>query len=210
MKKQKWIFTFFIILSIGISLPGCSKKREVSNLETKYMSACFVVNMDSPEEVVGFSDNVFVGYVEEMTDTYYSHGFPYTRYSVNVINNIKGELPLDTTVCVNKAGGISEDSSCYILYENDFLPDVGRCYIFTVNKTLEGDSYTASGMNTTVLIDDIDMQGQVDFTTNNSNSLNSKQLDAKSKETSILNNSSIYQRYVDAYKNQVLYDPEKE
>lgn len=58
---------------------------------------------------------MFVGYVIEMKDTYYISGLPYTRYSVNIIENIRGKLPPDTPITVNKEGGISEDSSCYIL-----------------------------------------------------------------------------------------------
>ncbi|MGB8452487.1 MAG: hypothetical protein WCD89_09150 [Anaerocolumna sp.] len=69
-----------------------------------------------------------------MTGTDYSSNFPETRYNVKVINNIKGELPLDTTVQVDKEGGISEDSSCYILYGNDFLPEEGEYYIFNVRE----------------------------------------------------------------------------
>lgn len=102
--------------------------------------------MNNPEEVVGLSSNVFVGYVEEMTDTYYISNLPYTRYNVKVINNIKGELPLDTTIQVNKEGGTSEDSSCYILLENDFLPDEDKYYIFNVRERSEDGLYTASGI----------------------------------------------------------------
>jgi hypothetical protein len=178
------------LLTILICFLGCGKTSDVTNLETKYVSVCYVVDMNVPEQVVGLSSNVFIGYVKEMTDTCYISNFPYTRYDVKVIDNIKGELPLDTTVCVNKEGGISEDSSCYLLFENDFLPDEGNYYIFNVRERIEDGSYTASGINTVVLIDDIDI----------SNSLNSKQE---------LVNSDIYQRYIDAYQNQIVYDPNK-
>lgn len=77
------------MLTIAICFLGCGKTSDVTNLETKYVSVCYVVDMNVPEQVVGLSSNVFIGYVKEMTDTYYISNFPYTRYDVKVIDNIK-------------------------------------------------------------------------------------------------------------------------
>ncbi len=201
----KNFLTYSILLTIVISFSGCSKTSDVTDLDTNYVSATYAVDMNNPEEVVGLSSNVFIGYVEEMTDTYYISDFPYTRYNVRVIKNIKGELPLDTTVRVNKEGGISEDLSHYTLFENDFLLDAGQYYILNVRERSEDGSYTASGVNTAVLIDDIDMQSVIgDITSDNS------EKNVKDEEINKLENSSIYQVYVDAYKNQIVFDPNKE
>jgi hypothetical protein len=196
---------FCTLLAIAISSIGCSKKDDVTNIDTKYVSASYAVDMNNPEEVIGICSNVFIGYVEDMTDTYYISNFPYTRYNVKVINNIKGELPLDTTVLVNKEGGVLEDLSCYILFENDFLPEEGEYYVFNVRERSEDASFTASGINTAVLVNDIDMQNLTDDISNNSNSLNLKEDNVISE----LENSDIYQKYVDAYKNQKVFDPKK-
>lgn len=202
MKKTNNGKIFFVcstLLIIAICLAGCSKTINVKNLETKYLSPSYVVDMDKPEEVIGICNNVFVGYVESMKDTYYISDLPYTRYNVRVIKNIKGDLPLDTTVLVNKEGGVSEDLSYNILFENDSLPDEGKYYIFNVRERTEDGSYTASGMNTTILIDDIDMPSITgDITSKNSN-----------KEIDLLEKSKIYKKYVDAFQKQKLYDPKK-
>lgn len=195
--------TYCVFLIIVISFSGCSKTSDVTDLDTKYVSAMYAVDMNNPEEVVGISSNVFVGYVEEMMDTYYITNFPYTRYKVKVINNIKGELSLDATVTVNKEGGISEDSSCYILYKNDTLPEEGEYYIFNVRERSEDSSYTASGINTAVLINDIDLQNVKTQESDITSDLKQDEILYK------LVNSSIYQEYVDANKNQIIYDPNK-
>lgn len=200
------VISYITILTMVISFTGCKKSIDATKLDTKYVSAMYVVDMKNPEAVVGISSNVFIGYVEEMTDTDYILNFPYTRYKVKVIDNIKGELQLDATIQLNKEGGISEDRSCYLLYENDFLPDEEKYYIFNVRERSEDGSYTASGINTVVLLDDIDLQSVTnDIILDNSASSNTEQSDFKNK----MENSSIYQKYVDAYKNQIVYDPKK-
>ncbi|MGB8452488.1 MAG: hypothetical protein WCD89_09155 [Anaerocolumna sp.] len=63
-----------------------------------------------------------------------------------------------------------------------------------------------SGINTAVLIDDTDMRSVTgDITSDNSDSLNLEQSDVKNK----MENSGIYQKYADAYKNQFVYEPNK-
>lgn len=205
-KVMKKSLSYFAILTIVISFTGCNKPTDVTKLDTKYVSAMYVVDMKNPEEVVGISSNVFIGFIEEMTGTDYILNIPYTRYNVKVIDNIKGELQLDATIQLNKEGGISEDRSCYLLYENDFLPDEEKYYIFNVRERIEDGSYTASGMNTVILLDDIDLQSITnDIILDNSDSSNTEQNDIKIK----LDNSGIYQKYVDAYNNQIVYDPNK-
>lgn len=192
MKKnnsRKKILVYSTFLIIAMSFYRYSKKNDITNLDITYVSASYAVDMTNPKEVVGLCSNVFVGYIEEMTETYYISDFPYTRYNVKVISNIKGELPLDTTVRINKEGGIAKDESSYIFLQNDSLPEEGKYYIFNVRKRIEDDSYTASGINTVILIDDVNIQpltNDISF-----------------------ESSSIYQDYIDAYKNQVIFDPSK-
>ena len=56
-------------------------------------------------------------------------------------------------VTVDKEGGIAEDKSCLFLYREDILPEEGKYYVFLTRGGRNGDIYTASGMNTTVLLD---------------------------------------------------------
>ncbi|MBE5967951.1 MAG: hypothetical protein E7255_13475 [Lachnospiraceae bacterium] len=205
----KKVLTYCALLSIAISSYGCSKKSDdTTDLDITYVSPSYVVDMNNPKEVVGLCTNVFVGYTEEMTGTSYRLEMPYTCYNVKVIDNIKGDLPLDSTIKLNKEGGISKDSSYYIFLENDYLPDVGKYYVFNTRERIEDNSYTASGVNCVVLIDDIDMQSDIsDIKPDNSNLQNGGSIDQENDNK--LMNSGIYQLYLDAYKNQIAFDPNK-
>jgi hypothetical protein len=197
------------LLLVAISSYGCSKKsNDTTDLDIAYVSPSYVVDMNNPKEVVGLCTNVFVGYIEEMTGTSYRLEMPYTCYNVKVMDNIKGDLPLDSTIKLNKEGGISKDSSYYIFLENDYLPDVGKYYVFNTRERIEDNSYTASGVNCVVLIDDIDMQSDIsDIKPDNSNLSNGSSIDQENDNK--LMNSGIYQLYLDAYKNQIAFDPNK-
>ncbi len=204
------LLVFAILMIMILSSTGCSKKDSTDEKETKYLSPSYVIDMNNPEEVVGLSSNVFVGYVEKMKDTYYISDIPYTRYDVKVINNIKGELVLDKTIQVNKEGGISKDSSCYILMEDDVLPVENEYYVFNVRERVEDGSYTASGINTAVLLNDSDLKNTSDKGgTDISGKDNVSQESNMAKIKVRLETSDIYQKYQEAFEHQVLYDPNK-
>jgi len=206
MRKKNILknLAYAALLAIAVSSSGCSKKNDVTDLDTTYISPSYAVDMDNPKEVVGLCTNVFVGYIEEMTGTSYRLEMPYTCYNVKVINNIKGDLPLDSIIKLNKEGGISKDASNYIFLENDYLPDVSKYYVFNTRERIVDNSYTASGINCVVLIDDIDMQSAADdIEPGNANLPNNSSIEQKNE----LMNSGIYQLYLDAYKNQIAFDP---
>lgn len=210
MKKRIYKFTILsIVLTAAITGILLYRNRPVdaSKLETRYMSAVFVVDMNNPKEVVGNSTHVFVGYVEKQEETYYMGYFPYTRYSVRVADSIKGDLAVGETVTVDKEGGIAEDRSCLILYRDDILPEEGQYYVFFTRGGSNKNSYTASGINTTVplkLAETKELTAAVAKTDAISPEA------AQSAIADILSDSSVYQTYLDAYKNQILYDPNRE
>ncbi|MEC5269507.1 hypothetical protein ABER60_07815 [Heyndrickxia coagulans] len=99
--------------------------------------------MDNPEETVGDADYVFLARVDEKTGTEYKNttqietedgtkeiSTPYTNYKVTVLENMKGELETDTSIPVQKAGGISEDGSSIVTFDEDNLPAAGQSYVF--------------------------------------------------------------------------------
>ena len=206
MKKQSYKL---IIISIGfIAAIMCillyrNRPIDASKLETQYMSAVFVVDMNNPKEVVGNATHVFVGYVEKEEETYYMGYFPYTRYSIMVVDSIKGDLAAGTSVTVDKEGGIAKDKSCLILYREDILPKEGQYYVFLTRGGRNGNVYTASGMNTTIPLDIAETERVT---------MAVAKMEPTVTETiaEVLSDSSVYQTYVEAYENQILYDPNRE
>jgi len=101
-------------------------------------------------KLTGDVDYVFVGRVESIDGTEYKFpvsietetgikevSTPYTNYGVQILSNIKGSLPL-ATIPVQKAGGISQDGSGYIVYEDDFVPKQGDICVFYVYTQQDG------------------------------------------------------------------------
>lgn len=53
---------------------------------------------------------------------------PYTVYSVEVLENLKGNLNKEMPITIEKSGGLSTDGNIY-LYEDDILPIEEEYYI---------------------------------------------------------------------------------
>jgi hypothetical protein len=89
------------------------------------------VNFGDDREFVGAADNVFVGKVIEQSGTIGRRGNPETQFAVNVILNIKGDLPKETTV--NQLGGY-KNGVLYVLNEGEkaaeYLLAPGSTYLF--------------------------------------------------------------------------------
>lgn len=210
MKKRIYRFAIAIIGLSAIAvciLLYRNRPIDASKLETRYMSAIFAVDMNNPKEVVGNATHVFVGYVKQKEETYYMEHFPYTRYSVEVVDSIKGGLAVGQIVTVDKEGGIAEDKSCLFLYREDILPEEGQYYVFLTRGGRNGDIYTASGMNTTVLLD---MEETKELAAAAVWGSISAAEDMQNAIADILSDSSVYQTYLDAYENQIVYDPNRE
>ncbi|MGE8203065.1 cell surface protein [Heyndrickxia sp. NPDC080065] len=136
-----------------------------------------------------------MGYVENLEGTEYKFPVtvetengskevtsPYTNYSITVIDNIKGKLKKNTAIPMQKSGGISEDKNLYILYEDDLLPEGGKCYIFNTYNQPDG-SILISRPNSNIELD-----------------ITSKNKIVSSKE---------YKNYKKAVKNQVKSDRQR-
>ncbi|MDF2801142.1 MAG: putative rane protein [Anaerocolumna sp.] len=201
--KNKILVLSLLLITI-VSFNGCKKVTDISNLDTTYVHPIYIIDMSKPEEVVGLATNVFIGYIEEIIDTSYDWSIPYTHYNVKVINNIKGELPVDSIIKINKEGGISKDLSHYILHENDSLPNVNEYYVFNVIET-EDNSYVASGINMIVPIDEINIDSIDKVVNRDSSDIIEKNIDIKEE----LEDSNIYNKYLDAFSNQIEYDPNR-
>lgn len=140
MKNKK----YFSILVMVLVLTSCSTSNSTTNLKNEelpiyYNEARFVVDTSKPEEIIGWSDYVFLAKVNEEVRTEYTGvrkrengettGSPSTIYSITVIDNLKGKIKKNTPVEFKKDGGINMDGKSISLLEGDELLKEGKYYI---------------------------------------------------------------------------------
>lgn len=113
------------------------QKLPVSPVEVDY-----IYDTSSKEETAGMSDYVFVGSGVQRTGYSYAAdqtGMPYTVYTVNVVQNIKGTLPSDAPVTVKVAGGVNRMKTALVVVNGEyFIPEEGKQYIFAAGVDSEG------------------------------------------------------------------------
>ncbi|MCK1992179.1 cell surface protein [Peribacillus muralis] len=175
-KKKVQLASLLFIVSLSLLVSACSNsKKDVSNISSEdkknlkviQMDGTFAVDVDDPKETVGDADYVFIGRVDEDVDTVYKNpvtietrdgtkevSTPYTNYKVTVLQNIKGDLVTDTSIPIRKAGGINEDGSSVVLYEDDALPEEGKSYVFLAYAQ-DDESLLVSGPNSNEYVEGI-------------------------------------------------------
>lgn len=198
MNRKNNIFCFLVVI-LGILLGTKNNVTSSSSaIETYPMSACYAMDVYNPKEVVGEADYVFAAKVESMDGTIYKNkmwsthqdgtrkytGDAYTKYTVQVISNLKNELVTERKIPLLKMGGIREDGSACDLMEDDFLPEAGKTYIFMVNTQDDG-SLLVAGANS-----NIEVKG------------NKKELMDKEK----IKKTEEFKKYKNAVKNQKKID----
>lgn len=202
MAKQRKLLTIllsvFVVLSI-LFVAWLSYKPT----KTSYFKGCteYSININDLREVVGVADYVFVGYVEETYD--YNHdrlfhkfpkvidyyGGPFTECKVTVTECIKGNIPAGEKLSYYKVGGVTWlRTSIYLDVDEgyieegcvDYYPEVGKYYVFRGIAHPDG-TITGGGINSTEPLEE------------NYDLNNYKQ-------------STVFQKWVDAYKNQIISD----
>ena len=177
MKKSSIYGILSIVLIVGMFFTGCASKNNasqlntnVSNLPIHQIHASFVYYTYNIREAVGICDYVFVAKVVSCDGTEYRNvittedekgnpkevGSPYTNYTIQVLENIKGELITDKPIPIVKQGGISEKQDAIYLFENDSLPSENSIYIFLAYAQEDG-SLLISGPNSNVMCNDSNM-----------------------------------------------------
>lgn len=154
--KIKVILFAGILFLLGVSLPYFNNKKvnqaSINKPSISVLRASFGINYNNLEEVVGDADYVFIGTVVSEDDVVYKHtvtvetedggtrevSTPYTNYTINISQNIKGNLVIDEDIPLQKAGGFTKDRTECFLYEGDELPTVGSSYIFFAYAQLDG------------------------------------------------------------------------
>lgn len=206
ISKKKTAFllcTFLLILSL---FTGCGKSEsgtltDLSSIDTAKLpvysiQASFIYDPDDLQEAVGVADYVFAGKIVNNEGTEYRHvvpmedkngnvvetGTPYTHYTVQVIENLKGTLQTDEPIKLVKSGGIEQAQKYLCLYGNDVLPETGSTYIFRA-YTQEDGSLLVSGPDSNTPI--------------------------SAKTASGIVKSQEYQKYENAVKHQIVPEDAK-
>ncbi|WP_127849119.1 hypothetical protein [Lacticaseibacillus hulanensis] len=124
----------------------------------------YAINVDNPDVIVSHADLTFVATVIAQDKTTYSDKVPlenadgsttmvgsaYTHYTVDVLKVLKGKISCGSIKIV-KTGGIREDKSAINVLEGDFMPKVGRTYVFNAYVQDDG-TILLSGQNSNVAV----------------------------------------------------------
>ena len=190
----------FVCMGIALSLAGCGNKE----IEISEVMGCYTIDVHSYEALAGNADYVMIGKVvdelgvdykwpvmkenEDGTQTELTK--PYTKYSVEVIENLKGELSQEEPITITKKGGITKDGKFCDLYESDTLPVEGNEYVFYIYAQEDGRNLV-SGPNSSIPLSD-----------------NGKELSTISEEA-MLDRESILEKVRNGVANQIETDREK-
>lgn len=145
-----------------------------------YTEALYATDVSDPRQLVGITENVFIGRVVSFNETHYPDGIPESLFTVEVLENIKGELKGEVTV--NQQGGTwpaTDDGTAGDLHlvNEDALLVPGQTYLFATLPDAEGRWHTLVPVYGDIAIKD----------------------DAHRAEV-----TAVYQ---DAVQNQIIYDP---
>ena len=109
----------------------------------------WIYNPNDLKQVTGFADYVFVAEVTEVVGTGYSgvemynafrfESYPFTRYKLRVLENLKGQLRTDEDITLTKHDGVNFFGKSVSFLEGDRLPDVGECYLFICMADSDGE-----------------------------------------------------------------------
>lgn len=161
---RRKLLTFVLAISVLSGCGSTTSDTSKNDITTSYLKGSFVVDVNSPAEVIGDADYVFVATVNDLVGTEYKDpvsmetetgskevATPYTNYKVIVTDNIKGELQKNTEIELQKFDGLSSSKDQYLVFEDDVLPQVGKTYIFVAYAQDDG-SLLVSGPNSNILL----------------------------------------------------------
>lgn len=140
-------------------------KVDTNKLPVESSAASYVVDIDNKNETVGLVDYLFVAKVLSNDKTIYKDvitmetengskevGSPYTQYTIEVMDNIKGKLKKNKPFQILKDGGVDHNLEKVILDEGDMLPQENKYYIFLGFAQKDG-SLLISGPNSNIPLD---------------------------------------------------------
>lgn len=150
--KRRWSYIIGPViaasLALGIFGPNYFTNNPPENPTIQTMEMNTVIDIYNPREVVGFSNNVFVGKVIKQVGSKSLSSYPETQFEVEVFDTIKGEL--EGTIKVNQQGGYEGDN--LFLMEDDKLLVEGETYLFATRYLKEENWHTVIPVGGDILI----------------------------------------------------------
>ncbi len=128
-----------------------------SEKHVTYVFGDFIYDINSLEELSGFSSNIFIGKVSRYmyTDTNMDEKvLPYTYYEVEVVRDLKGKT--NKEIILSNFGGYDENGTLY-LFQGNSLPVVGEFYIFITTELNDGTYYLEVSTQKILLENDDDL-----------------------------------------------------
>ena len=180
MKAKRIVIVLLFVVTITISYLLLSKNNQkLENLPVEKIKGSMVYDMSTKEESIGAVDNVFVAKINNIVKTVYDENdIPSTIYEIEVIENIKGNLPSNKTIELTQKGGLNKDQKSYTFYENAYLLEEGQEYIILAFVPFNNGDLVIHNEYTYIKLDN--------------NSISKK------------NSINIVDQYKEAYKNQII------
>ncbi|MFX3673588.1 MAG: hypothetical protein ACE3JQ_03935 [Paenisporosarcina sp.] len=140
--KHRWslvIATAIVAaMALFIFVPNIFTNSHPENPVVITIDSDFVIDTSDPRQVVGISENVFLGKVVKQVGTRNLSSYPETQFEVEVLENIKGELK--DTIKVNQAGGYEGNE--LFLMEGDKQLIEGKTYLLATRYLVEENWHT--------------------------------------------------------------------
>lgn len=188
---KKFLKVISVICAVTILGAGCYYLYSITLAPKKfsYYISEPSYNAGDTRAVVGIYSYVFVGFIEETHDymserfkrefpeTIKENDLPMTECKVKIIKNIKGNLRDDVTFPVYKSGGLSKDLMYIQKEQSSIMPETEKYYIFFGYAHEDGTVTVGDHPGIVELENGIDAEN--------------------------LENSKLYQEYVDAAENQI-------
>ena len=212
MKKPKIIVISILSLIIFSSLfVFLLTKNTTSSPQIISSQYNHVIDIKNKSELSGFVDYIFIGEIEEKTGsiaesefrietiTGYEHiEIPATKYSVSVLENIKGELRTDGAIEIFKSGGLTDDGKYLFLEDGDFILKTGDICIFFATVREDGTLYI-QGKEFNLKLDEVAYNQT--YTKNNISKMEDLLEEIKKSE--------IYQEIRKSYENEIVFERER-
>ena len=178
MKKIKIILVIILVLEVGVIMLN-KINQSFEHLPVEKIKGSMVYDMSTKEKSIGAVDNVFVAKINNIIKTVYDENdIPSTIYEIEVIENIKGNLPSNKTIELTQKGGLNKDQKSYTFYENAYLLEEGQEYIILAFVPFNNG--------------DLVIHNEYTYKKLDNNSISKK------------NSINIVDQYKEAYKNQII------